>query len=312
MTMFFRSLAGLAGVAALFAGAQVADAQAPKSDVFPLKADTGLGANTLTLGTAAADTELTRGYHGGGFHGGYRGGYYGGYRGGYYGGYRGGFYGGYRGYYAGYRGFYGGYRGNYGGYGGYYRPYYAGYGGYGYGGYGYNYVTPYYYGGYGYPYSGCYNYGYSYPAYYYGCNTGVNVVSTYAFNQPYVSSVTPYGVSQGVVPYGATQSGINGYNGSTPVMPPVQSGDGTYPYDGGPSTTVPMPQQPAQQQPQPPQPLNPAPAKAAPAATLRLVSTTAQPVQTQRTSQFAFPAYGEDSRASGFAIDRSAPKKTSR
>jgi hypothetical protein len=154
-------------------------------------------------------------------------------------------------------------------------------------------VTPYYYGG--------------YPAYY-GCSTGVNVLSTYAFNQPYLSSVTPYGVPQGVVPYGATQPGINGSNGGTPVMPPVQQGTGTYPYDGGPSSPVPMPQQ----QPQPPQPMNPAPAKAAPAATLRLVSTTAEPVQAQRPSQFAFPAYGEDSRASGFAIDRSAPKKTSR
>jgi hypothetical protein len=315
MTMFFRSWAGLAGVAALFANTQVASAQS--ADVIPLKGSAGVNAPTVTLGSADADTELARAYRGGFGGGGYRGGFggyrggFGGYRGGFggYGGYRGGFvgYGGYRGgFYGGYRGFYGGYRSF--GYGGYYRPYYGGYGlGYGYGGYGY--------GGYGYGYPSYYGgYGYGYPDYY-GCST--NSLSVYAYTQPYLASVTPYGVSQGVVPYGTNAynnvygpngpGGISGYNGNgAPPMPQVQPGNGTYPYDGGPNAPVPMPQQQQQQ-------LNPAPARTtpAPATTLRLVSTTNPPAQ-QRPSQFAFPAYGEDNRASGFAIDRSAPKKTSR
>lgn len=270
--MFLRSLAGLAGVAAIFAGTQVASA----SDVIPLKGSANVNTPTLTLGyDGQSETELAR-YARGGYGGGYRGGYAGGYRGGYYGGYRGGYYGGYRGYY-----------------GGYSRPYYA------------NYYRPYYYGGYYQPYyysSYYYSpivvttpYYYSSPSYYstpyygsyYGASTTGSVVTT---QQPYPPSGTPYGV----------QPGVNGYNGNQPVMPPVQQGDGTYPYDGGPVAPVPMPRQDAN------------PAKSAPQApaTLRLVNYPSQPVQ---QSQFSFPAYGEDTRASGFAIDRTVPaKKTSR
>src|SRR4051812_14455741 len=76
------------------------------------------GSTTMTLGgkgtaaqAATEDTELARGYHGGGHYGGYHGGYRG-----------------WGGGYGGYRGYYGGYRGGYGGY-------YGGYRGYGYGGY---------------------------------------------------------------------------------------------------------------------------------------------------------------------------------
>jgi hypothetical protein len=290
MTMFFRSLVGLTSVAAFLAGAQVASA----SDVIPLKGTASYNAQTVTLGNDGnSTTELTRGgrggggFHGGGFHGGgYRGGYggyrggYGGYRGGYYGGYRGGYYGGYRGYYGGYRGYYGGYRGYYPYYTGYY-PYYGGYGGYG--GYGYDGLG---YGGYG---------------GYYGCNNslGVGVVSQYAYSQPYLSSVTPYGSAPVINNYGYNGYN-NGYNGNLPVMPPVQSGDGTYPYNGGPTAPVPIPQEQ----------VNPAKtAPAAPPTTLRLVSTPSQ----QQQSPYSYPAYGEDSRTSGFAINRTATtKKTSR
>jgi len=314
MTMLVRTLASLAGVAALFAGAQVARAD----DVIRLKANAGVNAPAVTLGyDGKSDTELARyGYRGG--YGGFRGGY-GGYRGyghvGYYGGYRGGFYGGYRGYYGGYRGGYGGYYRPF--YANYYRPYYYG----GYGGYGYaSYYSPYYYNSY---YATPYYY--STPYYYdnyYGCSNATNIVTTvntvtpsvYAYQQPYLPSVTPYGSTPQVYGggynngyNGLPQQGISGYNGNQlPVMPPVQQpNNGTYPYDGGPNAPVQLPQQLPQQ--------DSAPAKFAPQAptTLRLVSTPAP--KTQPASQFSFPAYGEDSRASGFAIDRTAPaKKTTR
>src|SRR5204863_6315029 len=91
MTMLFRSLAGLAGVAALFAGAQVARAA---DDVIPLRGAGSSSAATITLGyDGKADTELARYARGGyGGYGGYRGGHYGGYCG-----YRRGPYGGYGG-----------------------------------------------------------------------------------------------------------------------------------------------------------------------------------------------------------------------
>jgi hypothetical protein len=280
MTMFFRSLVGLTGVAALLAGTQVASAD----DVIPLKGTASYNAQTVTLGNDGnSTTELMRGggggrggggFHGGGFHGGgFRGGY-GGFRGGYYGGFRGGYYGGFRGgYYGGFgRGYYGGYGGYYPYYSGYYYPYYSSYypyyGGYGYGGY----------GGLG------YGYGSYYGSPYY--NTWVGN-SQYAYAQPYLSSVTPYGTAPVINNYG-----YNGYNGNLPPMPQVQSGDGTYPYNGGPTAPVPIPQNQVN------------PAKTAPAAptTLRLVSTPGQ--QQQQQSPYSYPAYGEDTRTSGFAINR--------
>jgi len=287
--MFVRSLAGLAGAVALFAGAQVAGA----SDVIPLKGTANGNASTVTLGsTNDANTELAR----------YRGGY-GGYRGGYggYGSYRGGFYGGYSGYRGGfYAGYSSGYRGNYGNY---HRPYYA------------NYYRPYYYSSYYRPYyyprayyASYYYPTYSYPSYYYSdpycydypVASAVTRYSQYSYTQPYLPSVTPYGTQQPV--YGGYSNGINGHaNGGQPVMPPVQPYNSTYPYDGGPNAPVPMPQK-----------LETNPMKARPGgavADLRFVSTTARQPQ---ATQFSYPAYGEDTRASGFAIDRSAVKKTNR
>jgi hypothetical protein len=245
-----------------------------------------VAAAALAVSAGSADARPPA-YHGGHqvYSGNYHRGYYGGYRGGYYGGYR---------------GYYGGYRGYYGGYASYYRPYYYG----GYGGYGYsNYYSPYYYNSY-------YVDPYYYSTPYYGCSTGsvyapvTTVQSVYAYQQPYLPSVTPYGVQpqQQINGYnGVPQQGISGYNGNKlPVMPPVQQqpNNGTYPYDGGPNQPVPLPNT-----------QDSAPAKFAPQAptTLRLVSTPSQPVRP--ASQFSFPAYVEDNRASGFAIDRTSPAK---
>jgi hypothetical protein len=189
-------------------------------------------AATMTLGgkgtveqAATSDLEQTRGYHYGGYRGwgggyGYRG-YYGGYRGGYYGGYRGG-------YYTGYRGGYYGYRGGY--YGGYYprtfislgfgRPYYGGY----YGGL----------GGYGGYYGGYYPSAYSYPIYsgyygssYYGCSSGV-----------YLGIAGGAGTAAPVVNLG------DSFASPPPVTQPMAqpaAPEGTFPYDGGPSNPVPLP-----------------------------------------------------------------------
>jgi len=181
------------------------------------------GSTTMTLGgkgtaakAATEDTELAGhgghggGYHGGGYHGGgYHGwhGGYGGYRGGYYGGYRGGYYGGYRGYGYGYSSFY---RGGY--YGGYYRPYYAGYYGYGLGlGYGG------YYGG----------YGYGYPAYYSApcASVYIGIAGGTGSGAPVVNLGTSF--ARPVDP--------------PPMAQPAVPGDGTFPYDGGPSSPVPLP-----------------------------------------------------------------------
>jgi hypothetical protein len=295
MTMLIRNLAVLMGVAAFLASAQSLRA----SDVIPLKGTASYDkAQTTTLGSIGdADTELMRGGgggrggggHGGGFHGGgYRGGFYGGYRGGYYGGYRGGYYGGYRGY------GYGGY--GYGGYGGYYGGYYPYYGG------------VYYYNPYYYPYYG----GYGYVGGYGGGSPQVTVLSQpITYTQPYSSyGAAPgnnfaFGNGNGGGGYnGNGYSNGNGYNGNgyngMPVAPP--SADGTYPYNGGPTMPVPMPVQQQQQ-------FNPAKTAPAVPSTLRLVSTPSQ--QPQQTSSYAFPAYGEDTRANGYTINRTIPTKQS-
>jgi len=224
MGLRWRSSALAVGAALMFAGFAKAD-----GDTIRLGGRSGVDdapIQRLDLKTDNnADTLTVRGYHGGGFHGGH----YGGYHGGFYGGYRG-FYGGYGGYrgfgYAGY-----GYRGwGYGGYGyrgygyGYYRPY-VGIGfGYGYGGYGYG------YGGYGYPYYSGISYYYpscySYPTYYYGISYASPAV-TYTLGTTSTTTVQP--VMPRIIDSGDVAP-------STRVIP-----NGTYPYDGGPTSPVPMP-----------------------------------------------------------------------
>jgi hypothetical protein len=88
-------------------------------------------------------------------------------------------------------------------------------------------------------------------------------------------------------------------------MPASTPVNGTFPYDGGPANPVPLPKgAPA------PAPV-PAPAKLpaakAPPGTL-FISIPAQ-VETaapvRQTTQFAYPAYGEDTRTTSFGTDRS-------
>lgn len=180
--------------------------------------------DTFRLGGPSAQADIEGGtdtalvyYRGGGGYGrGHYGGHYGGYGRGFYGGgYGRGFYGGYgRGYGVGYYGGYG--RGYYGGYG---RGYYGGYGlGLG------------YYGGYG-GYGGYYS-----PAYYY--------TPTYYYSQPYCSDYY-YGISGDNAPLLTLQatSNNNGIAGLSQRLLPFSS-DGTYPYNGGPASVIPMPAAP--------------------------------------------------------------------
>ncbi len=203
-----------------------------------------------------------------------------GYRG--YGGYGYGrpYYGGYRSYYG---GFYGGYRPYYGyhrPYYGYYRPYYAGY------------YQPYYYG------SSYYYYPYS--SYYY--------LSPCAADPVTMPQTVVLGSSSYVQPFY--------FPSQKPVMPPAGNGNGTFPYDGGPSQPPPMPgpggdPEPASQPKRPLVPLDgklisipaktpaisypaygeqprPLPVAQPPAAPTRFVS-----LPTSGTTQLTFPAYGE-------------------
>jgi hypothetical protein len=77
-------------------------------------------------------------------------------------------------------------------------------------------------------------------------------------------------------------------------MPPangsVPSGNGTYPYNGGPSNPVPMPKKPGLEQPPPP----------------RVVPMEGRSVSLTQ-SKFTYPAYGEEATRTRFAEDRSNP-----
>ena len=99
----------------------------------------------------------------------------------------------------------------------------------------------------------------------------------------------------------------NSYMPYVPPMPPTNGatpapGTGTFPYDGGPANPVPMPKE---------VPAVPAPAKGparplAPDGTLFVSApiTATAILAPQRTPQFAYPAYGEDTRATSFATDQ--------
>ncbi|MFO0968177.1 MAG: hypothetical protein U0793_21690 [Gemmataceae bacterium] len=188
-------------------------------------------ANTATLALNAGDaaTELVA-YRGGGGHGGghYGGGHYG--HVGHYGGY--GHYG--HGFYGGRYGFGYGY-----GYRSYYRPYYA------------SYYRPYYYSSYYYP---SYYYPYSYypsyyvdPGYYYGgyytpCSTTVVATAPTVTLRAGVAPATYAPPSYGTPTYGTPTYGTPTYGTRPgPLMPPADSPDGTYRYDGGPMAPMPLP-----------------------------------------------------------------------
>ena len=224
----------------------------------------------------SADTGLV--YHRGGFH---HGGYY---RGGHYG----------------YRGYYGGYYGR----GYYYRPYY------------YSYYRPYYYGGYG------YGYGYGYPAYYPSYYYPSYYYPSYYYSYPCAVRPAPVVTAGPVVtPAPIVSQSTNIYtqppsyalpNGTNPSvqLPPGPNGNGTYPYNGGPSNPVPLPQADN------PLPMNGGPGGVIPldgklvslpsetgvtlsqVATpdiqrLRYVSLPHSPIANTTPARITYPAYGE-------------------
>jgi hypothetical protein len=238
-----------------------------------------------------AETEWVRGGgRGGGGHGGH-GGFHGGH-GGFHGGH-GGWHGGYGGYYGG--GFYGyGYGRGY--YGGYYRPYYYA-----------NYFRPYYYPGLYYAYAPYYySSGYDYPATYYDSyDTGVAPTTPYYY--PTAQSYYPRGEVLAAPP--ATTQRVQSYypirgevlaappattqkfqvplpQRATPKMPPA--GDGTFPYDGGPRSPIPMPVAPDRN-------VIPIDGKLVSLPTGSVsVPITHVPVSTATTPRVAYPAYGDE------------------
>jgi len=302
-----------AALATTFALALASTARADE-DVLRLKipAKSAKSADTLTLGSSPAllDADLYDARWRGGY-GGYRGGY-GGYRG-YYGGYRG-YVGGYRGYYGGYRGYYGGLRGYYG-----YRPYYSSYY---YPSYSFSYSpyysSNYYYGGYpyyggdsygGYPYySGYYSsFGYSsfglglsiadldgadaYPI----CRRSVVIRSapTVYYSPP--TTYQQYPQNQQYPQYQQPPERLPAPYQNQPSQEkpslhmPRADESNTYPYDGGPTAPVPMPQGEDK-------PTLVPPHRAAPAETF--VSYPSKPTQVKKTEEkktgkWNFPAYGE-------------------
>ena len=203
--------------------------------------------------SADDDTHLVhrRGYGGGGYYG-HRGYGWGGYghRHSYYGGY------GHRGY--GWGGY--GYRHSYyGGWGGYHRPYYSSF-----------YHRPYYSSFYHRPY---YSYGYRphfYSSYYY---------LPYYYSSPAYYFIDPCADELPAMPE-ATTLGSSSFaprrERAEQLMPPVDQGNGTYRYDGGPRQAVPMPDTgPASKPASPPLPRD-----------FKLVTQPATP-------QYTYAAYGE-------------------
>lgn len=265
--MFARQwVGGLLAVVGILAGAAAVQA----GDTIRLGLPAQDDAPAIRLGEVSPDAELLDAryvrYGGYGGYGGYRGyGGYGGYRSygyGGYGGYRGYGYGGYRGYgYGGYRGYgYGGYSGGYRGYsggfyGGFSGGYYGGYRGYGYGGY----------RGYGYGGSG-----------YYG------------ISEPVPSGPAVYSLN--IVP-----GVVQGSERPTPYLPsdpqpaprPLPN-DGTFDYDGGPRSPVPLPKAD--------QPNNKPPT----------VPLEGRPVSLpgRSTPKYTYPAYGEVPRPPASGNDR--------
>lgn len=167
-----------------------------------------------------------------------------------------------------FRPYYGGYNRAY--YGGFNRPYYG------------SYYRPYYYPRFYSYYTPSYYSTYSYPSYY----------LYYEMNRPtyYPSSCYYYPIAgESVAPPATTLN----YQGPQPYVPPMPPADnGTYPYNGGPSSPVPMPN------------AEPAPRGIIPIDG-RLVSLPSEisggtsqvgvpAAKTQTTPRVSYPAYGEE------------------
>jgi hypothetical protein len=297
--MFSKQLAyGLA----LAAGLALTSSARADDDVIRLAQTRSSSDDTWTLGGTRADLEADTiatgrgGFHGGGFHGsGFHGG---GFRGGFHGGGFRGFHTGFRGFHTGFRGFHTGFRGFHRGfYGGFYRPwfygasyywpyyssyywpsYYAGYGsGFGgYGGYGYGgYYSP-YYGGYGYG-------GY--------CGISDNGgADTYAICSRRSVGVYYYSSAPQVYQYQYPRYQQPSVQPQAPQLMP--RADETFPYDGGPKTPIPMPQESLQ--PEDARPTVIPYSKLAPGEKLvSLQPKEKSPSQEKKTGKWNYPAYGE-------------------
>ena len=147
-------------------------------------------------------------------------------------------------------------------------------------GWGYGLYWPWLYGGYGgcgyrYPYY-AYNSDYGYPSLYYG---SAYPYDGYANN--YSSLSYPYPVVGSVAGYGDTV--LSQPRVLTPGVS-VPGSNGTFPYNGGPASPVPLPRS-----------SNPTPAPIRkPAATVPLDGTlVSAPAAKPATEKFTYPAYGE-------------------
>lgn len=241
------------------------------------------GVATMTLQLTEdndADTELTRGRGWGGW-GGYRGGYgWGGYRGYGWGGYRGLGWAGYRGWgWGGYRGLgWAGYRGWGWGWGGYYP------------GVAFSYYRP---------YVPCYNYYYSPPVYYYGPSYYYSPISYELSSAPsYTQAIVKVEPTR---VYGQVNGGL--VQSAPQYAAPTAPQNGTYYYDGGPQSPVPMPR-PALE-------TKPVPMPLPPAAPQKTVPLDGIPVSlpAKSTVKIVYPAYGEKPVQTSFAEDRAITVK---
>ncbi|MBI1917126.1 MAG: hypothetical protein HYS12_20665 [Planctomycetes bacterium] len=142
-----------------------------------------------------------------------------------------------------------------------------------------NFYSPYYYPSYGF-YGGGYqpDYYYAPPVYYYSPSC----------SYPISLTTTTFGAYSPVMPLAPQNGGP--VPGGGPVPAPGGAEDGTFPYDGGPASPVPMPKA----EPMPSrEPVRPAPKPEG-----RIVSLPAP------TTHFAYPAYGEKPAPTSFAQDR--------
>jgi len=263
-----RTFAGLVVVAGVLALAPTTRA----GDTFRLDMPGPTATTSLDLkADEDADLFATR-YHGGGFHGG--------------------FYGGHRGFHHGFhhRAFYGGYRSFYG-YGSFYRPVYRA---------GYRSV---YYGG----YAPAYGYGVSYGYGYYPCSYSLGLpvvtsISTLRINPaPPLNDSAPFDDSA-IAPATPLPGGVEVLPSKPSTPPsatlPAPRLEGTYPYDGGPKSPIPMPRIDSEPMMRPSLEIRP--------ATERLVSLELPAAERSAPAKgkWAYPAYGEAPQRTSFAADR--------
>lgn len=258
-------MAGLLAVAGLLASSAAGHA----GDVFRLGLPAGEQAPTLKLGEMNPNADTVDAWFRGGFHGGFHG-FRGGWGGGW--GWRGGWGGGWRG---GWGGWGGGWRGGWGGWG-----WRGGWGGY--------------YGGYS-PWVGlgCY----SSPWVGYSCYSYPSVSYSYYGGFCPISTTSPGVVSTFSLNLGPTTLRAQTQPGVPTPVPAPQPGNGapnngTFNYDGGPRSPVPLPSPGSDQA--PPR-SEPAPMRSQPTVPLEGRPVSIQVVR-PTPKKYTYPAYGERSR----------------